>query len=51
MILLKLYQQILKFHADKNNIDDADEFSKLLIEAKDVLTNHEKRLQYDRQIS
>ena len=44
-------KQILKFHADKNNIDDADEFSKLLIEAKDVLTNHEKRLQYDRQIS
>ena len=41
---------ILKWHSDKNKIEDADEYTKILYEARDVLLNTAKRHQYDRTI-
>jgi calcineurin-like phosphoesterase family protein/2'-5' RNA ligase len=41
---------ILKWHSDKNKIEDADEYTKLLYEARDVLLDSTKRHQYDRTI-
>jgi hypothetical protein len=43
-------KQILKFHSDKNCIDDADEFVKLLYDARDTLISSEKRREYDARI-
>ena len=43
-------KQILKFHADKNNIDEADEFVKILYVARDTLLSSMKRREYDSQI-
>jgi len=41
---------ILKWHSDKNKIEDADEYTKILYEAKEVLLDAAKRRQYDRTI-
>ena len=43
-------KQIIKFHSDKNNIDDADEFVKILYDARDTLISSEKRREYDSHI-
>jgi len=43
-------KSILKWHSDKNKIEDADEYTKILYEAKEVLLDTAKRRQYDRTI-
>ena len=40
-------KQILKFHSDKNQIDDADEYVKLLYTIRETLLSPEKRFAYD----
>ena len=40
-------KQILKFHSDKNQIDDADEYVKLLYMIRETLLSSEKRFAYD----
>ena len=40
-------KQILKFHSDKNQIDDADEYVKLLYTIRETLLSSEKRFAYD----
>ena len=40
-------KQILKFHSDKNQIDDADEYVKLLYMIRETLLSPEKRFAYD----
>ncbi|MDC0211335.1 J domain-containing protein [Candidatus Nitrosopelagicus sp.] len=40
-------KQILKFHSDKNHIDEADEYVKLLYMIRDTLLSSEKRFVYD----
>ena len=40
-------KQILKFHSDKNHIDEADEYVKLLYMVRETLLSSEKRFAYD----
>lgn len=45
-------RKILAWHPDKKkDIPDSDEYTKILYEAKDVLTDMEKRRQYDETLS